>query len=132
MARRQKLKQDIPIDELLKDGHDPKDILGQNGLLKQLTKRLIERTLEAELTNHLGYEPYAPEGHGAVNYRNGKGAKTLQSVSEPIDIEVSRDRDGRFEPKLVKKRQRRLEGFDDKVMSLYAGYRVRSLLYLFS
>ena len=117
---RAKSKQDTLIDELLKDGHDPKDILGQNGLLKQLTKRLIERTLQAELTDHLGYEPYAPEGRGADNYRNGKTNKTLQSDSGPIPIEVPRDRDSSFEPQLVKKRQRRLEGFDDKVLSLYA------------
>jgi putative transposase len=117
---RTKSKQDTLIDELLKDGHDPKDILGQNGLLKQLTKRLIERTLQAELTDHLGYEPYAPEGRGAENCRNGKASKTLQSDSGPIAIEVPRDRDSSFEPKLVKKRQRRLEGFDDKVLSLYA------------
>jgi len=117
---RAKSKQDTLIDELLKDGHDPKDILGQNGLLKQLTKRLIERTLQAELTDHLGYEPYAPEGRGADNCRNGKASKTLQSDSGPIPIEVPRDRDSSFEPRLVKKRQRRLEGFDDKVLSLYA------------
>jgi len=119
MARK-KSKQDALIDELLQDCKDPKDILGQNGLLKQLTKRLIERTLQAELTDHLGYEPYAPEGHGADNCRNGKGSKTLQSDSGPIQIEVPRDRDSSFEPKFVKKRQRRLEGFDDKVLSLYA------------
>jgi transposase-like protein len=117
---RAKSKQDTLIDELLKDGHDPKDILGQNGLLKQLTKRLIERTLQAELTDHLGYEPYAPEGRGADNCRNGKASKTLQSDSGPLPIEVPRDRDSSFEPKLVRKRQRRLEGFDDKVLSLYA------------
>jgi putative transposase len=117
---RAKSKQDALIDELLQDCKDPKDILGQNGLLKQLTKRLIERALQAELTDHLGYEPYAPEGHGADNCRNGKGSKTLQSDSGPIQIEVPRDRDSSFEPKFVKKRQRRLEGFDDKVLSLYA------------
>jgi transposase-like protein len=119
MARK-KSKQDALIDELLQDCKDPKDILGQNGLLKQLTKRLIERTLQAELTDHLGYEPYAPEGRRADNCRNGKASKTLQSDSGPIAIEVPRDRDSSFEPKLVKKRQRRLEGFDDKVLSLYA------------
>ena len=59
-----KSKQDALIDELLKDCPDPKDIQGKNGLLKQLTKRLVERTLKAELTDHLGYEPNAPEGHG--------------------------------------------------------------------
>jgi len=95
---RTKSKQDTLIDELLKDCKAPKDILDQNGLLKQLTKRLIERTLQAELTDHLDYEPYAPEGHGADNYRNGKTNKTLQSDSGPIPIEVPRDRDSSFEP----------------------------------
>lgn len=117
---RVKSKQDTLIDELLKDCRDPKDILGQNGLLKQLTKRLIERSLQAELTDHLGYEPYAPEGRGADNCRNGKANKTVQSDSGPIPIEMPRDRNSSFEPQLVKKRQRRLEGFDDKVLSLYA------------
>ena len=115
-----KSKQDALIDELLKECQDPKDILGKNGLLKQLTKRLVERTLQAELTDHLGYEPHASEGRGSGNCRNGSGQKTLQSDSGPIPIEVPRDRDSSFEPKLVKKRQRRLEGFDDKVLSLYA------------
>jgi len=117
---RGKSKQDALIDELLKECQDPKDILGKNGLLKQLTKRLVERTLQAELSDHLGYEPHAAEGRGSGNCRNGNGRKTLQSDSGPIPIEVPRDRDSSFEPKLVKKRQRRLEGFDDKVLSLYA------------
>jgi len=81
---------------------------------------LIERALQGELTDHLGYAPYAPEGSGADNCRNGKGSKTLHTDSGAIQIEVPRDRDSSFEPKLVKKRQRRLEGFDDKVLALYA------------
>jgi len=117
---RKKSKQDILIDELLEDVSDPKDILGKNGLLKQLTKRLVERTLEAELTDHLGYEPHEPKGHGTGNNRNGKGSKTVQSETGAIDINVPRDRNGTFEPKLIKKRQRRLEGFDDKVLALYS------------
>jgi transposase-like protein len=115
-----KSKQDALIDELLEDCPDPKDILGKNGLLKQLTKRLVERTLEAELTDHLGYEPHAPQGRGTGNNRNGKGHKTVQCESGAIQIEVPRDRNGSFEPQLIKKRQRRLEGFDDKVLALYA------------
>ena len=115
-----KSKQDALIDELLQDCADPKDILGKNGLLKQLTKRLVERTLKAELTDHLGYEPHAPEGHGSGNNRNGKSQKTVQSESGPLQIEVPRDRNGTFEPQFIKKRQRRLEGFDDKVLALYA------------
>jgi transposase-like protein len=117
---RKKSKQDILIDELLEDVDDPKDILGKNGLLKQLTKRLVERTLEAELSDHLGYEPHEPKGHGTGNNRNGKGDKTVQSETGAIDIKVPRDRNGTFEPKLIKKRQRRLEGFDDKVLALYS------------
>jgi transposase-like protein len=117
---RAKSKQDALIDELLEDIEDPKDILGKNGLLKQLTKRLVERTLEAELADHLGYEPHEQKGRGTGNNRNGKGRKTVKSETGEIDITVPRDRNGTFEPKLVKKRQRRLEGFDDKVLALYS------------
>ena len=115
-----KSRQDALIDELLEDVEDPKEILGKNGLLKQLTKRLVERTLEAELTNHLGYEPHEQKGRGTGNSRNGKGRKAVKSETGEIDIQVPRDRNGTFEPKLVKKRQRRLEGFDDKVLALYS------------
>lgn len=117
---RKKSKQDTLIDELLEEVSDPKDILGKNGLLKQLTKRLVERTLEAELTDHLGYEPNEHKGHGTGNNRNGKGNKTVQSETGAIDIDVPRDRNATFEPQLIKKRQRRLEGFDDKVLALYS------------
>lgn len=125
---RKKSKQDALIDELLEEVEDPKDILGKNGLLKQLTKRLVERTLEAELSDHLGYEPHEQKGRGTGNNRNGKGGKTIQSETGAIDIKVPRDRNGTFEPKLVKKRQRRLEGFDDKVLALYSrGLSTRSI-----
>ena len=117
---RKKSRRDTLIDELLEDIEDPKDILGKNGLLKQLTQRLVERTLEAELTDHLGYEPHEQKGRGTGNSRNGKGRKTVQSETGAIDIQVPRDRNGTFEPKLIKKRQRRLEGFDDKVLALYS------------
>jgi putative transposase len=113
-------KHDALLDELLKDYTDPKDILGEHGLLRQLTKRLVERALEAELTTHLGYEPHARNGSGTANCRNGKGKKTVQTETAQFDIVVPRDRDGSFEPLLVPKRQRRLEGFDDKVLALYA------------
>jgi transposase-like protein len=117
---RKKSKQDALIDELLQECENPKDILGKNGLLKQLTKRLVERTLDAELTDHLGYEPHSVQGRGSGNNRNGKGHKTVQSDTGALEIEVPRDRNGTFEPQLVRKRQRRLEGFDDKVLALYA------------
>ena len=115
-----KSKQDALIDELLQDCKDPQDVLGKNGLLKQLPKRLVERTLEAELTDHLGYSPNASKGRGSGNNRNGKTYKTVQSDSGQFEINVPRDRNGSFEPQLVKKRQRRLPGFDEKVISLYA------------
>ena len=114
-----KQKQEALLDELLKDYSDPKEILGEHGLLKQLTKRVVERALEAEMREHLGYEAHAPEGRGSGNSRNGRSGKTVQSESGQFEIEVPRDRNGTFEPQLVKKRQRRLEGFDDKVLSLY-------------
>src|SRR5919199_4586143 len=113
-------KQDALLDELLKDYTAPKDILGEHGLLRQLTTRLVERALEAELTEHLGYVPHARNGSGSDNCRNGKGKKTVQTETAQFDIEVPRDRDGSFEPQLVKKRQRRLDGFDDTVLALYA------------
>ena len=112
--------QDTLLDELLKDYTNPKDILGEHGLLRQLTKRLVERALEAELTAPLGYAPHTRNGSGTGNCRNGKGKKTVQTETAQFDIDVPRDRDGSFEPQLVKKRQRRLDGFDDKVLALYA------------
>src|ERR671932_769962 len=113
-------KHDALLDALLKDYTDPKDILGEHGLLRRLTKRLVERALEAELTTHLGYAPHVRQERDGTNCRNGKGKKTVQTETGQFDIEVPRDRDGSFEPQLVKKRQRRLEGFDDKVLALYA------------
>lgn len=115
-----KTKVDALIDELLEDCENPKDVLGKNGLLKQLTKGLVERVLEAELTEHLGYERHDPGGRGSGNSRNGKGSKTVHGDSGSFEIEVPRDRNGSFEPQLVKKRQRRLEGFDEKVLALYS------------
>jgi len=117
---REKSKQDTLIDELLKECKDPKEILGANGLLRQLTKRLVERTLEAEMTHHLGYEPHALEGRHSGNNRNGKNRKNVITDSGAIDIEVPRDRNASFDPQFVKKRQRRLEGFDDKVLAFYS------------
>jgi len=94
------------LDELLKDYTDPKDILGEHGLLKQLTKRVVERVLEAELTAHLGYAPYGRYGTEDQNARNGKSHKTVQTDTGPLHLEVPRDRKGRFMPRLVPKRQR--------------------------
>ena len=89
-------------------------------MLKQLTQRVVERVLKAELTAHLGYAPHVRHGTEEQNARNGKGQKTVQTDTGPVDLTVPRDRNGSFTPQLVPKRQRRLEGFDAKVLSLYA------------
>jgi putative transposase len=107
------------IDDLIQ-GKKPEEILGDEGILKQLTKRLVERALEGEMTHHLGYEPHAPEGKNTGNSRNGKSTKTVIGESGELEITVPRDRNAEFEPKLIGKRQRRLPGFDDKVIALYA------------
>ena len=98
----------------------PEEILGEHGILKGLTKRLVERALAAELTTHLGYAPHARSSSKSDNARNGSSPKTVQTEQGPIDLAVPRDRAGTFEPTVVKKRQRRLEGFDHKVLALYA------------
>lgn len=108
------------IDRLLKDYQKPEDLIGENGLLKQLTKALVERALQAELSTHLGYEKHDPAGHNSGNSRNGTSSKQLQGEFGTIQIEVPRDRQASFEPKLVAKGQTRFDGFDDKILSLYA------------
>jgi putative transposase len=114
-------KQQALLDELLKDFKgDAKDLLGQHGLIKQITKRALESALEGELTEHLGYEPNAAGGKSTGNSRNGRSRKTVMTAEGNVNIEVPRDRNGSFEPQIVRKRQRRLEGLDDKIIALYA------------
>lgn len=108
------------LDELLADCSSPEEILGKNGLLKQLTKGLVERALEGELNAHLGYEPYDTKAKSTSNSRNGKARKRLQTESGTVEIEVPRDRDGRFEPQLIRKRQRRVNGLNEKMIALYS------------
>ena len=108
------------IDELLNDYATPQDILGEGGLLKELTKAVVERCLETELDTHLGYPKHGRQGNATGNSRNGHSQKTLKGEQGHIEIEVPRDRQGSFEPQLVKKGQTRFEGFDDKILALYA------------
>ncbi|HLE19868.1 MAG TPA: IS256 family transposase [Vicinamibacteria bacterium] len=108
------------LDELLKDYQKPADILGESGLLKQLTQAVVERALDAELTHHLGYEKHDPAGRGSGNARNGKSGKTLKTEQGPLPIEVPRDRNSTFEPLLVPKGETRFRGFDEKIISMYA------------
>jgi transposase-like protein len=111
---------DAVIDELLAGARSEEEIVGPGGLLAGLTKRLVERAMEVELTDHLGYEPHCEPPGGAGNIRNGSTAKTLQTEHGPVRIDTPRDRDGSFEPQIVRKRQRRFEGFDEKILALYA------------
>jgi putative transposase len=108
------------IDQLLKDYQKPEDILGENGLLKQLTKAVLERAMQAELTHHLGYDKHSPSGNNSGNSRNGKSKKTLKGDFGSMPLDVPRDRNATFEPQIVPKGQTRFEGFDDKILSLYA------------
>jgi putative transposase len=111
----EKLLEDIDFSKL-----KPEQITGESGLLKQLTKRLVEKAMNAEMTEHLGYEKNSDSGIGTGNSRNGKSGKTLLTDIGDVTIEVPRDRNAEFEPQIVKKNQRRFEGFDDKIISMYA------------
>src|SRR4029453_18399120 len=107
-------KHEALLDELLKDYTDPKDILGEHGLLKELTKGVGGPALEAELTAHLGYAPYGRPGTEDQNARNGKSHKPVQTDTGPLHLEVPRDRKGRFMPRLVPKTHGRRGGFAPK------------------
>ena len=116
------------LDELLKGIKTQDDLAGPNGLLKAITKALVERMLDGELTHHLGYEKNDPVGYGSGNSRNGKSRKTLKSGQGQLEIAVPRDREGSFEPELVRKHQRRWNGLDEKIIALYArGMTVRDI-----
>lgn len=116
MARKKKEpnRADELIDKLLEDCSSPEDILGDSGLIKQLTQRVIERALAGELTHHLK----APSEKG--NSRNGSSKKTIQSEQGDLELSIPRDRKSSFEPILVPKHHRRIAGLDEKIIALYA------------
>lgn len=116
------------IDRLLADYKKPEDLIGEHGLLKQLTKKLVERALEVEMAEHLGHGRNEPVANPAGNTRNGKSKKTLKGEFGELPIEIPRDRHGSFEPQIIPKHQTRWTGFDDKILSLYArGMTVREI-----
>lgn len=116
------------LDTLLSGYQKPEDLIGENGLLKQLTKALVERALEAEMTEHLGHAKHEAVTNSNGNTRNGKSRKTLKGDFGELPIELPRDRHGSFEPQIVPKHQSRWTGFDDKIISLYArGLTVREI-----
>ncbi len=110
---------DEVIDQLLAGARTEEEIAGPGGLLATLTKRLVERAMEVELTDHLGYEPHQEPPGGTGNTRNGTSPKTLVTEHGQVPIAAPRDRDGSFQPQIVRKRQRRFQGFDDKILALY-------------
>ena len=116
---------DALIDEWLKQGRKPEDV---HGLLKQFTKQVVERAMQGEMAEHLGYEKHDPEGNNSGNSRNGVTLKTLKGDFGEVEIETPRDRNGEFEPRMVKKNQTRWAGFDDKILSMYSrGMSVRDI-----
>lgn len=118
-----KQKDDL-IEQLLKDVDFSKltteQITGESGLLKQLTKRIVEKAMNTEMKDHLGYEINNPDGNNTGNSRNGTSQKTVLTDIGDIDIAVPRDRNSEYEPQIIKKHQRRFDGFDDKIISMYA------------
>ncbi len=114
------------LDELLKDCQNPQDWLGEGGILKQLTKAIVERALDAEMDTHLHETKQTSTGR--LDRRNGHSQKTLKGEFGQVSIDVPRNRQGEFEPQMVKKRQTRLDGFDEKILALYArGMTVRDI-----
>jgi len=116
------------LDELMKGYSKPEDLTGPTGLLKQLTAALVNRALNAEMDHHLGYERGESPPESQRNRRNGRSNKVLRTDHGDIKVDVPRDREGTFEPQLVKKHQRQFDGFDDKILSLYSrGMSVRDI-----
>ncbi len=116
------------LDQLLEGHRTPEAFFGVNGLLDQLSKALLERALQGEMTHHLGYEKHDPAGHNSGNSRNGTSPKTIKGKRGQVQIEVPRDRQSQFEPQLIQKGQTRFDGFDERVLSLYArGLSVREI-----
>ena len=108
------------VDELLKGYSGPEDLIGPNGLLKELTSALVNRAMEAEMSEHLGYDRGETPPESKSNRRNGAGTKTVRTGRGAVPIRVPRDREGTFEPQLVPNHQRHFDGFDDKILSMYA------------
>jgi putative transposase len=127
-GRKKISRRDELLDELLKEYGGSAGVTGPDGLLKDMTRAVIQRAMGAELSHHLGYEPGQAPPEGQDNRRNGKTEKTLRTGQGPLTIEVPRDREGSFEPQLIPKHQRHFDGFDDKILSMYArGMTVREI-----
>jgi transposase-like protein len=124
MARKKKEKEKDIIDQLLDNinfkGLTQDEVVGKDGLIKQLTGRILQRALEAEMTEHLGYEKNSNEGDNSGNSRNGHSEKTVLLENQEATVEIPRDRNGTFEPVIVPKHKKRLPLFNDQIISMYA------------
>lgn len=114
-----KSRKDELLEELIKEYKNPEELIGENGLLKELTKAIVEKAMRQELTHELGYEKHSRQ-NGAGNSRNGFSKKTIKGDFGNLEIDVPRDRNSEFEPKIIKKNQTHWNGFDDKIISMYA------------
>jgi putative transposase len=112
----QRLAQDL-VEQARAEGMQ---LVGADGLLTGLTKSVLEAALEAEMSEHIGYDKHDPAGRNGGNSRNGTRTKTVVTAVGPVEIEVPRDREGSFEPMIVRKGQTRLDGFNDRIIALYA------------
>lgn len=123
----EKRKEEL-IDELLKDYDGPASFWGESGLFTQLKKQIVERALDAEMDDHLGYRKHDPKGHHSGNNRNGRGKKKVVIDSEEVALAPPRDRNGSFEPQLIPKGQKYFEGFNEQIIAMYArGMSVRDI-----
>jgi putative transposase len=121
------IRQEI-LNELLKEYKNPADLLGKGGIIEELQKRLLETAMEAEMDHHLGYKKNDPIGNNSGNSRNGRTTKRVKSKDKEFEIIVPRDRNSEFEPQIIPKHSRRFDGFDDKIISMYArGMTVREI-----
>src|SRR5262245_43087532 len=127
MSRDTRFREEV-LSELLAGYEKPEDLIGKGGILEQLTKALVEKALGAALSHHLGYAKGEGRKGKRSNYRNGASQKRVLLEDGAVEIAVPRDRAGSFEPQLVPKGERRLAGFDERVIALYArGMTVREI-----
>jgi putative transposase len=125
-TKNDQIKEEL-LDELLDHCESPEKLL-ESDFLQKLKRQLVNRALEAEMTHHLGYDKHDPKGNGSGNSRNGKTTKKVNTSDNKLEIDVPRDRKGNFNPQIVKKFQRRINGFDDKILSMYTrGMSVRDI-----
>jgi transposase-like protein len=120
LARRPLVDEDLADQLPDKARAEGAELLGPDGLLSQVTRAVLERALAEEMTGHLGYEKHDPAGRGSGNSRNGTTQKTVLTDIRAVDLAVPRDRNGSFAPRIVRKGQTRLEGFNERVIALYA------------